>query len=122
MLTLVQAIVQTFLAKENCILNVNEEWEQKHEKRLKELEKLLPSGSGFDSGTSIVSCSDAKLVLKTSFHHMNENGYYDGWTDHYVTVTPSFSFGLDIRVSGRNRNDIKDFILDEFYYALLQEV
>jgi hypothetical protein len=52
---------------------------------------------------------------------MNDTGYYDGWTEHTVTVTPSFS-GINIRVSGRNRNDIKDYIHETFSYALRSDV
>ena len=86
------------------------------------LEKqFLPSGSGFDSGTTIdrdVSC-DTKVVLNTSYHHMNENGMYDGWTDHKVTVRPTFH-SPDITISGRNRNDIKDYMQNVFYDHLMQ--
>ena len=46
---------------------------------------------------------------------------YDGWTEHTVTVTPSFS-GFNMRISGRNRNDIKDHMHETFYSALHTEV
>jgi hypothetical protein len=86
------------------------------------IKQHLPSGSGFDNGTAIdVSKSHAeKLVFTTSFHHMNDGGY-DGWTDHTVTVTPSFQ-GINIRISGRNRNDIKDAIHEAFDVALKTDV
>lgn len=44
---------------------------------------------------------------------MNECGYYDGWTAHTITVTPSFS-GFNLLISGRDRNDIKAYIRDTF--------
>lgn len=71
---------------------------------------MLPSGSGFDSGTRLIRASYSLIVFETEFHHVNENGYYDGWTSHRVAVRPSFLFGLDIAVSGKNRNDIKGYI------------
>ena len=76
---------------------------------------ILPSGSGFDNGTQfdVENSTMDKLVFTTSFHHMSEHGYYTKWTDHTVTVTPSFH-GLNIKVSGRNRNDIKDHIAECF--------
>jgi hypothetical protein len=52
---------------------------------------------------------------------MNDAGYYDGWTDHIVIVSPSFD-GIDIKISGRNRNDIKDYLHDVFHAALTEEV
>ncbi len=96
------------------------DWATKHTNRISELVRdYLPSGSGFDNGTSIdLEASHAeKLVFQTSFHHMDSDGYYCGWTDHTVTVTPSFN-GMNIRVSGRDRNEIKDYIADAFQIAL----
>jgi hypothetical protein len=100
------------------------EWFDKHEDKILALVKEhMPSGSGFDSGTTIdFDASHAeKLVFSMSFHHMNNNGYYDGWTEHTVTVTPSFQ-GINLRISGRNRNDIKEYIHETFMYALMVDV
>jgi hypothetical protein len=91
-----------------------------HERRIVELcRKHMPSGSGFDSGTTLdLEASHAeKLVFATSFHHMNEHGYYDGWTDHKVVVTPSFQ-GFNMRIGGQNRYDIKEVIYEVFRQAL----
>jgi len=38
-----------------------------------------------------------------------------------VTVTPAFR-GINIRVSGRDRNDIKDYIYESFDMALCTEI
>ena len=56
-----------------------------------------------------------KLVFYTSFHHMNDNGFYDGWTEHTVTVRPSLQFGFNMKISGQNRNEIKYHLHDVFY-------
>lgn len=99
------------------------EWKDKHQDRIDDLMDAMPSGSGFDNGTRLDmdASHDDKLVFTTSYHHMNENGYYDGWTDHTVTVTPAFN-GFHIRVSGRNRNDIKDYIGEVFHAVLSEEI
>ena len=83
-------------------------------------EDLLPHGSGFDDGCHIAESSKPdRIVIHTSFHHMTENGYYDGWTHHNVIVTPSMTSGFDIRVTGRNTsNDIKSYIAEMFDDAL----
>jgi len=99
----------------------NEEWRQVWEELLEQCEELLPSGSGFDAGTSIVEASSSKIVLRTSYHHMSD-GYYDGWTDHTVTVIPNLVNGFDLKISGRNRNDVKEYIADVFYDVLRSEV
>jgi len=81
--------------------------------------QYLPSGSGFDHGTSfdVEKSNPNKLIFQTSFHHMSEHGYYTRWTDHKVTVTPSFC-GFDVKVSGVNHNQIKDYIAECFDYTL----
>jgi hypothetical protein len=106
--------------KEYQRTGIDNVWFGRHADKLDQLiSDFMPSGSGFDRGTDIdlaVSHSE-KLVFTTSFHHMDENGSYDGWTDHIVTVTPSFN-GINLRVSGRNKNDIKEYIADTFHTAL----
>ena len=88
---------------------------------LEHIQEQLPHGSGFNAGTifDVEASKPDKLVFRTSFHHMNDGGFYDGWTEHVVTVVPAFNGnGFDIRVSGRNRNAIKDYIADQFHDIL----
>lgn len=76
-----------------------------------------PSGGGFDNGTHLDGIKTGKaesIQMHTHFHHMNEAGYYDGWTDHILTIRPAFD-GIDITIGGRDRNGIKDYIADTFY-------
>ncbi len=103
----------------------NKEWAGKHRERIEALVKAhMPSGAGFDSGTSLdVSAShEDHLTFKTAFHHMNSDGFYMGWTEHKITVRPSLAFDFRITVSGRNVNGIKDLIAECFETALDQEV
>jgi hypothetical protein len=107
-------LARTLQAKKNLIQANNTEWEEKHQQTLDELLMFLPSGSGFDSGIQLDEKRSTihKLVFTTAFHHM-DNGYYDGWTEHTITIQQTF-MGLDIKVSGRNRNDIKEYIGEMF--------
>src|SRR5690606_9826247 len=109
----------------NCLKSGNTEWHSRHGETLARIIRdRMPSGSGFDCGTELheTECRDGeRLVFSTEFHHVNEHGGYDGWTQHKVTVRPSLVFGLDIRVSGRDRNDIKDCIAELFHAALSAE-
>ncbi|MFA5897874.1 MAG: hypothetical protein WC829_02050 [Hyphomicrobium sp.] len=85
---------------------------------------FLPSGSGFDNGTHFVpeKSNPDKLVFSADFHHMNENGYYDGWTHHFVIIRPSLVYGFDLTVTGRNRREIKDYIAETYSDALRREI
>ena len=81
----------------------------------------LPFGQGLDAGVEFdfFASNSRKIVFVTSFHHMDEHGYYDGWTDYKVVITPTFGdFRIDI--AGKDRNQIKDYLHDTFrdYFEL----
>lgn len=125
--TVIQAIFDASVAIENCGLDrVKEEWRDRWLEYRKELIALLPRGSGFDAGTKFVEFSKQGewkktevIRFETSFHHMDEHGY-NGWSEHTVTVRPSFS-GIRISISGRDRNEIKDYIYEVFHDVLTSE-
>ena len=119
--TIAQALNAAILAREACRKSGNDEWEERWNARIDAIMESAPSGSGFDMGTQLGDgASPTRLVFATSFHHM-KHGMYDGWTEHLVKVTPTFE-GLDIKVSGRNRDGIKEFIIDTFGNWLNQPV
>ena len=112
-----QIIARTIGARNRC--EENNPWKAKWAEFLEQLLEAFPSGSGFDRGTQLCEESTPeKLVFVTAFHHMNEGGYYDGWTEHQVIVTSSLEFGYRMRITGRDRNCIKDLIQDAFATAL----
>ena len=115
--TLAAWIAETSDWAERAENNLNAQWGDIARARLDQLVSMLPSGSGIDCGTKLVSASASKIVLECSFHHMNDGGYYDGWTEHRITVRPTFG-GMDISISGRNRNDIKEYLHETYHYAL----
>ena len=109
------------IAIETCEESGNTEWKDKHKENLHKLvEEHMPSGFGFNSGTWInrERSHGDKLLFYTSFQHMNEGGYYEGWTNHTVTVRPSLFYGIELKIGGRNRNDIKSHIEEVFAIAL----
>lgn len=84
-----------------------------------------PSGSGIDCGTKLLgpaSLAKSALIFRADFHHMDQNGMYDGWTEHHITVTADLSFGYRLKISGRNRNGIKEYLSDIFSYWLDEKV
>lgn len=122
---LYQELASRIQARLNCEEAGNKEWFEKHEERIRELVKhFMPSGSGFDCGTKIDldKSTPEKLVFYTEFHHINEGGYYDGWTEHCITVRPSLLCNFTLTISGKNRNEIKDYIHQAFDCDLDEEI
>jgi hypothetical protein len=118
---LYQELAQLLIARSNCLASKHAEWASKHEDKILALVKdHMPSGSGFDCGTGfdLDKSTPDKLVFNTSFHHMADCGMYDGWTEHTITVKPSLAFGFTLRITGKNRNDIKSIISEDFDNAL----
>lgn len=121
---LYQAIARKIEAMRNCNASGNGEWFTRHHDAIDNLVRdHLPSGSGFDTGTQFDACDHVdnrrdRLIFTTAFHHMDESGGYVGSSHHSVIVTPSLSRGFDLRVTGRNRNAIKEYIGDTFHAAL----
>lgn len=108
-----------------CDETGNEEWGTRHRQTMRDLVKeRMPSGSGFDAGTTMDEDASTleKLVFNTSYHHMDEHGGYDGWTEHEVTVLPSLAYGFMMEVSGEDRSDTNDYIAETFNHCLSTEV
>lgn len=123
------AIASALAARNNCedrqMFDVAHEWRDYIDYVVA---RHAPRGSGFDNGTTLnADCTriggraPQRLVFDTAFHHMHESGVYDGWTHHQVWVYPWFD-GLDIRITGRDRADIKDYIAEIFHTLASEEV
>lgn len=110
------AIAHALDAANRCYKNENFEWHTNHKNRIDDMcKEHAPRGSGFDSGTTIDfdHSTPERLVFNTAWHHMNDGGFYDGWTEHTVIVKQSL-LGIDVRVTGRDRRGIKDYIGEMF--------
>lgn len=122
---LYRALAQCLEAMANCRKSGNVEWLANHEERaLALVREHMPSGSGIDNGCSlVVEKSDAnRITFDTSYHHMDENGFYDGWTRHVVRVRASLANAIDITITGPDRNQIKEYLHDVLREALTKEV
>ena len=93
-------IASTIAAIRNCEQSGNVEWLARHRETLCEFRSFLPHGSGFDTGFTIddSESNENRLVLEFDFHHMDEHGFYVGWTSHKVIVTPSLVSGFDFEI------------------------
>lgn len=83
----------------------------------------LPSGSGIDNGSKLSHESTPnRLIFSADFHHMNDGGMYDGWTSHSVVITPDLGMRFNVRVTGRDRNGIKDYLADTFAHCMNTDI
>lgn len=117
---LYQAIARAHEGQEACT-NDCPEMADLWRERLGNLIAQLPSESGFSAGTKFVSLCESSMIFSTEFAHLDEGGSCVGWTNHFVYVGLRWS-GLEISVTGPNRNDIKEYIKDVFAEALDSEV
>jgi hypothetical protein len=120
-------LYQELARKINGALTANEEWREVFAKDAKNLVDMLPHGSGIDGDTKIDwdrSMGD-NIVINASYHHMDDSGTYDGWTDFSVVVKPSLQYGLDVTVRGkfpRKYADTRDYLIETFQCALSARV
>ena len=88
--------------------------------------EYLPYGSGIDAGVELdLNASSAeRIVLVSSFHMLNDGGYYIGWWDFKVTITPSMVLDFNIRVSScqKDKRLLRPYIAELFSDSLSQVV
>jgi len=119
---LISRIYRTLQAENNCKIANNSEWQKNHSYHLDELEKLLPSGSGIDSGCKIDrTFKNNQVKIFCDFHNMDENGYYCGWSRFIVVCKPEFD-GIDIKITGKDKYFVKDYLYDLFDTVLNEEI
>ena len=114
-------LASTIDARLNCVKSGNKEWQANHEEAIAQMAKdYLPHGSGIDTGcdVDILKSTGNKIVIDAPYHFMDGSGYYDGWEYYTVVITPSLAFGYDIRIIGKNRSNIKEYLHSEFSDAL----
>lgn len=109
-------------AYQNCVKSGNTEWKDSHYDMLMHYINELPHGSGIDGKTllDIEKSTPNKLIIYIEYHNMDENGFYDGWYNYKIVVTPSLQNGIDVTVIGKNTpNDAKEYLWQVFYDALI---
>ena len=104
-------------ARARCIASNNTEWVKRWSLMITALCTLLPSGSGIDDGTRVQEVDSRRVILELTFHHLNDVGNYDGWTEHKIRVTPGWR-GPELTISGRDRNEIKHYLHDVYHSCL----
>lgn len=98
--------------------------------RLENVEDILPSGSGFDNGCKIVEekSSGEKLVINSSYHHLDKNGYYAGWSNFTVIVKPCLFREFKVKIIGHDvvrkyyNREFVEYVSQVFLYCLRKDI
>lgn len=95
----------------------------KRAKELALLKELLPNGNGFREreGLAVILLESTKkrIVIETTYWHKNNS---DEVTSHQVIITPSFEDEINIRITGKNEDNVKEYLHNIFREALMSEV
>ena len=103
---------------------LTDEFKIKKMDKIDRLSSLLPSGSGIDSCTIDEEESTGnRIVIHSAFLHMNENGFYSGWSKFDVIITPDLFRDFNLKIVGRKAiypafSETKEYLYDVFYNAL----
>lgn len=119
-----QELASLVVARNNCIAEGNTNGKRNHSARITDIiDNYFPSSGGIAKGVAIDldKSNGSKLVFTFSYHHMNDAGSYDGWTEYVLTITATFH-GINLSISGPDRNNIKEYLYAMFGYRLEQEL
>jgi hypothetical protein len=119
---LYQQLASAVDARLRCEKDGNTLWVERWTERIAACQDVLPHGSGLDGDVKLdLKRSTGKcLWITTEYHHMDENGYYGGWSAFVVTVRGSMISGIDVDIRGKDRDGTKDYLAELFYCALRQ--
>ena len=118
--SLAYCIATAYTARKNCSESGNTLWFDRWGSALENMQEEFPSGSGFDSPAEInEKTTDTRIVIRGSFHPMDENGYYRSWKEFKVVCIPTFT-GFSVSCTGAG-SDLNDLIADEYHNCLSGE-
>jgi hypothetical protein len=98
----------------------------KRSKELSLLQELLPNGNGIrgQEGLAVIllESTEKRIVIETTYWHPNDSYETSRCTAHQVVITPSFEGEINIRITGKNENNVKKYLHDIFREALMNEI
>lgn len=82
------------------------------------IKSIVPSGSGFDTIYNVYE-QKKNFKITSSYHAMNENGYYDGWIDFTIylwkDIKSNKNKDITVEINGKDSNYITDkYFLREY--------
>jgi hypothetical protein len=106
---------------------VSQENTAKKSKELALLQELLPNGNVIglqELNLSTVRCvillksTKKRIVIDTAYWHP----IIRQWTEHQIIITPSFEGEINIRITGKNQYNVKEYLHDIFRDVLMTEI
>ena len=102
-------------------------WADRYEDEIDTIMRnIFPHGSGIDNGCSFNydKSINNRLVINSGYHCMNENGYYDGWVNFTVTITPDLELDYKLNIVGKfgKYTHIKEYLYELFHNSFNTEI
>ena len=89
------------------------------EKELALLQELLPYGNGIETGCVIsLKSTHKRIVIDIAYGHPN---YTDDITTYQVVITPSFEEGINVRITGKNKDKLIEWLQKQYLQAIFRE-
>jgi len=85
------------------------DWVENHRATI---EAAIDATAPYDLKFDFDESNGEKLLMWMEYHHMNEQGMWDGWESYSIRVKGSLQFGTDIYIGGRDRHDVKEMLYD----------
>lgn len=95
------------------------------------IKSIVPSGSGFDTIYNVYE-QKKNFKIVSSYHVMNENGYYDGWIDFTIylwkNIPSNRNKDITIEITGKYSNYLADkyfareYIKETIYTTIIERM
>lgn len=95
------------------------------------IKNIVPFGSGFDTIYNVYE-QKKNFKIVSSYHVMNENGYYDGWIDFTIymwkNIPSNRNKDITIEINGKSSNYLADkyfareYIKETIYTTIIERM
>ncbi|MFY7937382.1 MAG: hypothetical protein ACOVOQ_08395 [Flavobacterium sp.] len=87
------------------------------------LNPVIKDGNRIEAGCVIsLKSTKKRIVIDTLYWHTNDSDETSRCTAHQVVITPSFEDEINIRITGKNEDNVKEYLHNIFRESLMSEI
>lgn len=119
-----QLIASLIVAYKNCEASHNLIWLNRHSQKIRHIFDSL-EGAGFKFYYELDKSKENKIIFYGNYHKMNDTGYYDGYDNFKVIMTPDFINGFSLRIistDSKIKSEDREYYYDYLYNALSEKI